>query len=126
MTQTSTTSIDLVRNLIRAVDRSDHATIAASTAKDVHFRFGNADPTNTQSELVAAAGTFRSAIADMRHTVVDMWEVDDGTVVATMNVYYRRLDGKELNLPCCNIFRIHDGLVNDYLIYMDVGPVITP
>jgi len=123
MTDAPPTNIDLVRTLILAVDNGDHDTIAALTTKDVHFRFGNAEPTYTQSELVTAAGSFRGGIADIRHTIVNMWEVAGGTVIATMDVYYRRLDGRELNLPCCNIFRVRDGLVNDYLIYMDVNPV---
>jgi ketosteroid isomerase-like protein len=124
MTDTPQTNADLIRTLIGAVDNSDHTTIAALTAKDVHFRFGNSEPTSTQSELIAAAGSFRAAIADLRHTVLDIWEVDDGGVVALFDVYYRRLDGRELNLPCCNIFRVRDGLVSDYLIYMDVNPVL--
>ena len=51
MTDTPTTNIDLVRTLIRAVDDQNHNAIATLTSKDVHFRFGSADPTNTQSEL---------------------------------------------------------------------------
>lgn len=117
---------DVVRTLIRAVDDADHNAIAALTADDVHFRFGNAAPTDTQSELLAAAQSFRDAIADLRHTILDLWEVGDGMVVALMDVYYRRLDGRELTLPCCNVFRVHNGLVDDYRIYMDVNPVLAP
>ena len=47
-------------------------------------------------------------------------------VVALMDVHYRRLDGGELNLPCCNVFGVRDGVVNDYRIYMDVNPVLEP
>jgi limonene-1,2-epoxide hydrolase len=110
--------------LISAVDDADFDVIAALTANDVHFRFGNARPTNTQSELLDAAQSFRAAIADQRHAILDIWEVDYSTVIAEMDVYYRRIDGRELNLPCCNVFRIHDARVYDYRIYMDVGPVI--
>ena len=126
MTDAPQTNIGLVRTLIRAVDDADHHAIAARTATDVRFRFGNATPTSTQSELLAAAESFRAAIADLRHTVLDIWEVDDDTVIAIMDVYYRRLDGRELNLPCCNVFRVRDGLIDTYLIYMDVNPVIAP
>jgi len=126
MTDTRFTAGDLVRTLIRAVDAADQNTIATLTAADVHFRFGNADPTDTQSELLAAAQSFRNAITDLHHTVLDLWEVGDGMVVALMDVYYRRLDGRELTLPCCNIFRVHNGLVDDYRIYMDVNPVLAP
>jgi limonene-1,2-epoxide hydrolase len=117
---------NLVRALIRAVDDSDYDAIATFTAKDVRFRFGNAAPTNTQSGLLAAARSFRDAIAELHHTILDLWEVDDGTVVAVMDVCYRRLNGRELTLPCCNIFGVHNGVVNDYRIYMDVNPVLAP
>jgi ketosteroid isomerase-like protein len=126
MNDTALTAGDLVRTLIRAVDAADQNAIATLTATDVHFRFGNADPTDTQSELLTAAQSFRDAIADLHHTILDLWEVGDGMVVALMDVHYRRLDGRELNLPCCNVFGIHDGVVNDYRIYMDVNPVLAP
>ena len=126
MNDTSLTAGDLVRTLIRAVDAADQNAIATLTATDVHFRFGNADPTDTQSELLAAAQSFRDAIADLHHAILDLWEVGDDRVVALMDVHYRRLDGRELTLPCCNIFRVHNGLVDDYRIYMDVNPVLAP
>jgi hypothetical protein len=99
MTDTRLKAVDLVRTLIRAVDAADQNTIATLTATDVHFRFGNADPSDTQSELLAAAQSFRDAIADLHHTILDLWEVGDGMVVALMDVHYRRLDGRELNCP---------------------------
>ncbi len=77
MTDKPGTHLDLVRTLIRAVDAADHNAIATLTAADVHFRFGNSAPTDTQSELLAAAQSFRDAIADLRHTILDLWEVDD-------------------------------------------------
>jgi CHAT domain-containing protein len=119
-------NIDLIRGLIHAVDDLDLDTIAACTAQDVHFRFGNAAPTDTQSELLEAARSFRGAITDQRHTILDIWAVDDSTVIALMDVYYRRRDDRELNLPCCNVFRIHNGIVDAYLIFMDANPVTAP
>ena len=126
MNSTALPAGDLVRTLIRAVDAADRNAIATLTATDVHFRFGNADPTDTQSELLAAAESFRDAIADLHHTILDLWDIGDGTVVALMDVHYQRLDGRELNLPCCNVFGVRDGVVNDYRIYMDVSPVLAP
>jgi ketosteroid isomerase-like protein len=126
MIDTPSSNAELIRALIGAVDTADHDVIAALTAADVHFRFGNSEPTDTQDELLAEAGSFRGAIADLRHTFNNLWEVDDDTVVATMDVYYRRFDGVELTLPCCNVFRVRGGVVDQYLIYMDVNPVIAP
>lgn len=115
-----------IRVLLGAVDSSDLGTIEALTAPDVHFRFGNADPTHTRSEFVATAQSFLGSLAGIQHEFVDIWEVGNGTVVAVLDVHYRRRDGRELNLPCCNVFRVSDGLIRDYRIYMDVNPVIAP
>ncbi len=115
-----------VRVLLGAVDSSDFDTIEALSAPDVYFRFGNAEPTHTRSGLVAAAQSFLGSIAGIQHELVDIWEIGNGTVVAIMDVHYRRLDGRELNLPCCNVFRVSDGIIRDYRIYMDVNPVIAP
>jgi ketosteroid isomerase-like protein len=121
---TPDSAANTARALIGAVDRSDFDTIEALAAPDVAFRFGNADPTHTRAELVAAAQSFLGSIAGIHHEFVDLWEIGDGTVVGVMDVHYRRLDGRELDLPCCNVFRVRDGLVRDYRIYMDVNPVI--
>jgi hypothetical protein len=43
MNDTRLAAGDLIRTLIRAVDAADQNAIAALTATDVHFRFGNAD-----------------------------------------------------------------------------------
>jgi ketosteroid isomerase-like protein len=61
-------------------------------------------------------------IAGFRHTVTNVWsEVD--AVITELKVHYTRLDGIELTLPCCNVFRIRDGAVADYRVYMDIDPV---
>lgn len=124
MTAEPSTDSDVVRTLIRAVDNANDDDIAALTAAEVHFRFGNAEATSTRSELLAAARAFRESIAGLRHTILDLWEVGDGTVIALMDVHYERLDGRELNLPCCNVFRVRNGYVHEYLIYMDINPVL--
>jgi ketosteroid isomerase-like protein len=124
MTAAPPTDSDIVRTLISAVDNANDDDIAALSAAEVHFRFGNAQPTNTRSELLAAARVFRESIVGLRHTILDLWEVGDGTVIALMDVHYERLDGRELNLPCCNVFRVHNGRVDKYLIYMDINPVL--
>jgi hypothetical protein len=44
-------------------------------------------------------------------------------VIAELDVHYQRLDGRRVTLPCCNVFRVRDGLVSDYRVYLDIGPV---
>ena len=71
-------------------------------------------------EREATLRQFRRPFATKR-SVPD--EPEPGTVVAELRVTYRRHNGAELTLPCCNIFRLRESLVDDYRIYMDVNPV---
>ena len=48
---------------------------------------------------------------------------DRDAIIAELRVHYTRLDGTELTLPCCNVFRVRDGAVADYRVYMDITPV---
>lgn len=123
MTTVETAPADVVRALFAAIDGGDLATIDTLVAERVHFRFGNADPTETKTDFASAAQAFLGSLAAIRHEIHELWEVDGGTVMTEMDVHYTRQDGGELILPCCNIFRVRDGLVVDYRIYMDVSPV---
>jgi ketosteroid isomerase-like protein len=44
-------------------------------------------------------------------------------VVTQLAVHYTRLDGGEVTLPCCNVFRLRDGKVAEYLSYIDATSV---
>ena len=70
----------------------------------------------------AAVDAFLSSITVVRHEILDMWS-DGDVVIAEFDVHYTRHDGGEVTLPCCNVFRLHDGLVAEYRSYMDAIPV---
>jgi ketosteroid isomerase-like protein len=114
----------LVRNLFAAVDARDPARVGDLATDGVTFRFGSADPIAGKEALVAASREFSAAIAGIHHEITQLWEPEPGTVVTELQVTYRRHDGSELTLPCCNIFRLRDGLIDDYRIYMDITPVM--
>jgi len=71
------------------------------------------------STQFSAANTVRVELAAVGQSDLDTIELPIGTAV-----HYRRLDGRELNLPCCHMFRVADGLLRDYRTYVDVNPVI--
>jgi hypothetical protein len=71
------------------------------------------------STQFSAANTVRVVLE-----AVDQSDLDTTEVPAALDVHYRRLAGRELNLPCCNLFRVSDGVVRDCRIYLDVNPVI--
>ena len=69
----------------------------------------------------AVAGFF-STIDGLTHHIRNVFESGD-TVIAQIDVEYRRQDGKTVTVPNADIL-VYDGdLVRDWQIYIDVTPV---
>jgi ketosteroid isomerase-like protein len=113
---------DYARDLFAALDARDVQALAALMTDDVHLRLGNAEPVKGKQAFIAASEAFNASVTAVRHHVLHVWN-DGDALVAQLDVHYTRLDGQELTLPCCNVFRLRDGLVADYLVYMDINPV---
>jgi ketosteroid isomerase-like protein len=92
---------------------------------DVRLRLGNAEPVEGKSAFVEAVNGFFASVAGCRHDVINVWS-DGDTLIAELDVHYMRLDGGEVSVPCCNVFRLRDGAVADYRTYIDVAPVYAP
>jgi ketosteroid isomerase-like protein len=110
--------------IFAAFDAKDVTTLAELVTDDVRLQIGNAHVVNGKSQFVDALSAFFLSVAGFRHTVTNVWS-DLDAVVAELRVRYTRLDGTELTLPCCNVFRLRDGAVADYRVYMDITPVYT-
>jgi ketosteroid isomerase-like protein len=113
-----------VQEIFAAFDSKDIDALAALVTDDVRLQIGNADVVNGKSDFVQALQAFVMSVARFRHTVTHVWS-DVDAVIAELRVHYTRLDGTELTLPCCNVFRFRDGAVADYRVYMDITPVYT-
>ena len=108
--------------IFAAFDAKDVAALADLMTDDVRLQIGNAEVVNGKVKFVAALEAFVGSVAAFRHTVTNVWSELDA-VIAELQVHYTRLDGTELTLPCCNVFRLRDGAVADYRVYMDIAPV---
>ncbi len=104
------------------IDAFDPDKFVAHLTPDVTFRFGNADPVTGRAAVREAVAGFFSSIAGLTHHIRNVFEVGD-TVIAQIDVEYRRLDGKTVTVPNADIL-VYDGdLVRDWQIYIDVAPV---
>jgi ketosteroid isomerase-like protein len=110
--------------IFAAFDSKDIEALAALVTDDVRLQIGNADVVNGKPQFVEALQAFVMSVASFRHKIIDVWS-DADAVIAALKVHYTRLDGSELTLPCCNVFRLRDGAVADYRVYMDITPVYT-
>jgi limonene-1,2-epoxide hydrolase len=89
---------------------------------DVRLRLGNGATIEGKSAFVEALQTFFASVARFRHVVTNVWS-DREALIAELEVHYTRLDGTEKTLPVCNVFRLREGAVADYRVYMDIAPV---
>lgn len=111
-----------VREIFAAFDAQEVPALAALMTDDVRLRLGNAEMVEGKSAFVEAVHAFHDSVAGFRHDVVDVWS-DGDALIAELEVHYTRLDGGEITLPCCNVFRLRDGSVADYRVYIDITPV---
>jgi ketosteroid isomerase-like protein len=104
------------------IDALDPDKFVAHLTPDVTFRFGNADPVSGPAAVREAVAGFFTTIDGMTHHIRNVFQ-DGDTIVAQVDVEYRRKDGKSVTVPNADIL-VYDGdLVRDWQIYIDVAPV---
>jgi ketosteroid isomerase-like protein len=104
------------------IDAFDPDKFVAHLTPDVTFRFGNADPVTGRAAVREAVAGFFSTIDGLTHHIRNVFESGD-TVIAQIDVEYRRQDGKIVTVPNADVL-VYDGdLVRDWQIYIDVAPV---
>jgi ketosteroid isomerase-like protein len=104
------------------IDAFDPDKFVAHLTPDVKFRFANADPVTGRAAVREAVAGFFSAIDGLTHHVLNVYE-SGGTVIAQIDVEYRRKDGKTVTVPNADILVFDGDLVRDWQIYIDVAPV---
>jgi ketosteroid isomerase-like protein len=110
------------RAIFEAFDAKDVSALSSLMSDDVRLRLGNAETVEGKSAFVEAVNGFFASVAGFRHDLIDVWR-DGDTLIAELDVHYIRLDGTEVSVPCCNVFRLRNGSVADYRTYIDVTPV---
>jgi ketosteroid isomerase-like protein len=105
-----------------AFDAKDVERLASLVDEEVRMRLGNAEEAQGKPAFVEEVRAFLSSVASFQHHILDVWHDSDALIVQ-LEVVYTRHDGREVTLPCCNVFRLRSGLVVDYRVYMDISPV---
>jgi ketosteroid isomerase-like protein len=111
-----------VREIFAAFDAKDVPALAGLMTDDVRLRLGNSAVVEGKPAFVDAVHEFYASVAGFRHDVINVWS-DRDALIAELEVHYTRLDGGEVTLPCCNVFRLRNGSVADYRVYIDITPV---
>jgi ketosteroid isomerase-like protein len=111
-----------LRGVFATFDARDVATLASFMTDDIRLRLGNAEMIQGKAAFVGAVNAFLESIAGVRHEILTVYEDGDAAIVE-FDVHYTRRDGNVVTLPCCNVFRLRDGLIAEYRSYMDATPV---
>jgi ketosteroid isomerase-like protein len=110
------------RAIFDLFDAKDVSALSALMSDDVLLRLGNAETVEGKSAFAEAVNGFFASVAGFRHDVINVWS-DGDALIAELDVHYIRLDGGEVSVPCCNVFRLRNGSVAEYRTYVDVTPV---
>ena len=113
---------DQIRNIFATFDAKDVSKLAGFMTDDVRLRLGNAEMIRGKSAFVDAVNAFLTSVAAVRHKIVNVYRDGDAAIVE-FDVHYTRHDGNVVTLPCCNVFRLRDGLIAEYRSYIDATPV---
>jgi ketosteroid isomerase-like protein len=116
---------DQLARVFAAFDARDVATLATFITDDVQLRLGNALLIRGKGGFVDAVNAFHDSVAGVHHEILNVYS-DGDIAIVEFDVHYTRRDGKTVVLPCCNVFRITDGLISEYLSYVDATPVYAP
>jgi ketosteroid isomerase-like protein len=122
---TVTEDEQIVRDLFATVDAGDMTRLVGMLTDDVRFQLCNAEPTIGRDALPVAYTALSETVASLSHEILSVWMVDEPepATICELEVTYQRHDGSQITLPCLNVFRLRDGLIADYRIYMDINPV---
>jgi ketosteroid isomerase-like protein len=104
------------------IDAFDPDKFVAHLTPDAKFRFANADPVTGRDAVREAVAGFFSSIDGLTHHILTVYESGE-TVIAQIDVEYRRKDGKSVTVPNADILIFDGDLVRDWQIYIDVTPV---
>ena len=107
-----------VPSLFQALDASDADMFASFLTDDGVFVFGNAEPVRGKQAIRDVVAGFFTTIKAIRHDLIETWTLPEA-VICQGTVTYTRHSGSQLRVPFANIFRMQNGLIRNYLIYVD-------
>lgn len=119
-TVTTTAAFEYAASLYEACDSMDEQRFSAFLTEDCKFVYANSEPVVGRKEAAAYVAGFMSMIAGIKHTLQEVWQVDD-VIISRMSVTYTRKDQTKVVVPAMTVWRMRDQLIAEYLIFVDVS-----
>ena len=109
-------------SLFQAIDNKDVDGFLEHLSESASFRFGSAPAAVGQGAIREAVSGFFDSIAGLKHEL-SRTIVDGDVLVCEGTVTYERFDERQVSLPFVNVFEMSAGTIDDYRIYIDIGPL---
>lgn len=109
---------NLIREVYRAVDSADVDRLLGYMTDDASFRFANIPAVQGKKAIGEFLGGFYQAIKGLSHADLEYWYAEN-VWSAMGKVTYTRHDGSALTVPFSVILKMKDGLIKEYLIFVD-------
>lgn len=107
-----------IQSVFSAVDSGDANRLTDFMTEDAVFRFSNNPEVVGKANITPFLEGFFQSIEGTRHDQLEAWEIPGGYVINGLVTYTRR-DGS--TYPCwfSNTFKMKDGKIKDYIIFVD-------
>ena len=113
---------NLVEKVLDRVDAMDVDGFLSFLADVARLRFSNGPAIAGKEQIGQAISEFFQSIKALRHKILHIWSDAQG-MVCQGEVSYTRSDGAAVCIPFINVWGVQDGLIKDYLIYIDLAPL---
>ncbi|PXY02008.1 hypothetical protein DF185_04990 [Marinifilum breve] len=107
-----------VDTLSNALDSKNLEKVLEYLSDDCVLIAGNGEAVNGKENIGKVFEGFFPAVKSTAHDVTDIFESGE-SLVHRGTVTYTRLDNSQLTVPFCDVFKMKDGLISEYYIYID-------
>ncbi len=109
---------EYLKGLSPALDNKDTNKALSFLTEDCVFQAGNLEPVRGKEAIAKILNNFFPEVKGIRHEMNDVFETGNAVVHRGM-VTYTRLDDTTLTVPVCDVFKVRDGKIAEYCIYID-------
>jgi len=120
--QVHTAAFEFATEVYKAVDSMDEQRLASFLTENCTFVYANSDPVIGRANAAASSKKFLDLLAAIKHKLLEVWAFDN-VIVSRIEVTYTRKDGSTLTIPAATIWRVRDRKIDEYRIYVDIGPL---
>lgn len=106
----------------KAVDSKDLSGFLDLLTDDHVLVFGNREPVYGKETAGRQVEQFWAMIGGLKHNIQSIREVGDTAFVESL-IDYKRLDGRVVRVPCCDVFVMEGDKIRETRAYLDQSPL---